>query len=402
MDDLRVLIVDDDTALLQALPQAIALRMTEVKVETSDSATGALQMVQQTEYDAIVSDIKMPGMDGLALIERLRECCPDVPTLLITGHGERDLAIRALRAGAYDFIQKPIDRDYFISALQRAIQTRQMRRKITQQQQALEAYNCSLKQSVEERTAELVEANAAKDIFLSMVSHELRTPLTTLKGVSQVLHYRVARGESVEQKHLQLLQSSVHRMELLVNDLLDASQLETGMFSLHCQPYDLIELCRELVDEYQDALGATLRLEILAASGLVGNIDRERISQGLLNLISNAKKYSPEHTPILLRVEQQGDHVALAVVDRGVGIEQEKLEHIFERFYRVPGIDVQRGSHAGIGLGLYITKRIVERHSGYIKVSSTPGHGSTFTIYLPLLQVDERSDGNKAINTQMT
>src|SRR4051812_28366197 len=101
MDNLRVLIIDDDHALLQALPQAIALRMKQVQVDVTDSALGAIQQVQECEYDAIVSDIKMPGMDGIALIEQLQILCPDTPTLLITGHGERDLAIRALRVGAY-------------------------------------------------------------------------------------------------------------------------------------------------------------------------------------------------------------------------------------------------------------------------------------------------------------
>src|SRR6266849_9858819 len=140
MNKVRVLIVDDDPALLQALPQAIALRMKDVEVESSDSAQEALQQVQKKTYDAIVSDIKMPGMDGITMIEQLQHLCPETPTLLITGHGERDLAIRALRVGAYDFIQKPIDREYFISSLQRAIQTRQMRQQIIEQQSRLERY----------------------------------------------------------------------------------------------------------------------------------------------------------------------------------------------------------------------------------------------------------------------
>ncbi len=255
MDKLRVLIVDDDPALLQALPQAIALRMKGVDVDTSDSAPGALQQAQKHEYDAIVSDIKMPGIDGLALIEQLHILCPDTPTLLITGHGERDLAIQALRLGAYDFIQKPIDRDYFITSLQRATQTRQMRRQIAEQQQALEQYARSLEQIVAERTRELVEANASKDIFMSMVSHELKTPLTTLKGIIQLLLRRVERGDQVEQQNLVLLESSARRMELLVNDLLNASLIETGMFSLYLQPCDFVSFCQELLAEYRETMG---------------------------------------------------------------------------------------------------------------------------------------------------
>src|ERR1700676_2015988 len=170
-----VLIVDDDTALLAALPQALALRLTAVEVDTSDSALKALDLIQEHDYDAIVSDIKMPGMDGLALLAKIQELRPDTPTLLITGHGEHDLAVQALRGGAYDFIQKPIDRDYMVAALNRAIQTRRLRRQLADQQATLEQHARSLEQTVLERTHELIEANAAKDEFLSIASHELKT-----------------------------------------------------------------------------------------------------------------------------------------------------------------------------------------------------------------------------------
>lgn len=389
MDNLRVLIVDDDTALLQALPQAIALRMQGVQIDTSDSAQGALLKAEEGSYDAIVSDIKMPGMDGIMLIERLQKLCPDTPTLLITGHGERDLAIRALRVGAYDFIQKPIDRDYFISSLQRAIQTRQMRRQIAEQQQALENYTHQLEQTVTERTHELVEANAAKDIFMSMVSHELKTPLTTLKGISQMLYRRIERGKQVELKNLALLEGSVHRMELLVNDLLNTSLLEIDMFSLHRQPCDLVMLCQELLAEYHESMGSILQAEILAPV-LPINMDRERISQVILNLLSNARKYAPKDSNILVKVEREQTQAVLSIKDCGVGIPPEKLAHIFERFYRVPEIDAQVGSSSGVGLGLYIAQKIIERHDGCITATSVLGEGSTFTIRLPLLQNGEQ------------
>src|SRR5581483_2913724 len=263
MDEARILIVDDDPALLQALPQAITLRMQRVGVDTSDSAAGALQLVQHQQYDAIVSDIKMPGMDGLALIERLQKHCPDTPMLLITGHGEHDLAIQALRVGAYDFIQKPIDRDYFISALQRAIQIYQMRRQIARQQKELEQYASSLEQTVVERTRELIEANAAKDVFIGIASHELRTPLTTIKGISQMLRRRLDGGNPIDPKSLDMLNSSVRRMEILVADILTTSLVDGDVFALHPQPCDLVALCQELVEEYGNDMGSSLNLEIL-------------------------------------------------------------------------------------------------------------------------------------------
>src|SRR5437879_1567648 len=163
MDKSTVLIVDDDPALLEALPQALNLRLDGIEVHTSDSALEALKLIREYNYDAIVSDIKMPGMDGLELLEKIGEVRPDIPTLLITGHGEHDLAVRALRGGAYDFIQKPIDRDYLVAALKRAIQAHQLRTRVFEQQLALKLHAKALERMVQKRTQELIEANAAKD-----------------------------------------------------------------------------------------------------------------------------------------------------------------------------------------------------------------------------------------------
>jgi two-component system sensor histidine kinase/response regulator len=138
MPPLSVLIVDDDAALLQALPQALRLRMGGVTVETADSAAAALERIAEQDYDAIVTDIKMPGMDGLALLAEIRTRRPDTPTLIITGHGENELVVHALRGGACDFIQKPIDRDYFVAALYRAIRAHVLNRRVKDRQLALE------------------------------------------------------------------------------------------------------------------------------------------------------------------------------------------------------------------------------------------------------------------------
>jgi PAS domain S-box-containing protein len=141
MTDATVLIVDDDPALLEALPEALRLRMGELTVETCDSAPNALAKIAVEDYDAIVTDIKMPGMDGLALLDEIQKVRPETPTLLITGHGEHDLAVQALRRGAYDYIQKPIDRDYFQASLSRAIEKRSLARRIELQRLELERHS---------------------------------------------------------------------------------------------------------------------------------------------------------------------------------------------------------------------------------------------------------------------
>jgi two-component system sensor histidine kinase/response regulator len=120
----RILIVDDDLALLEALPEAVRLRIAEIVVDTCDSAVAAVERIEARDYDAIVTDIKMPGMDGLALLSLIRERRPATPTLLITGHGEGDLGQRAMEGGAFEYISKPIDRDLFMASLERAIQSR--------------------------------------------------------------------------------------------------------------------------------------------------------------------------------------------------------------------------------------------------------------------------------------
>jgi signal transduction histidine kinase len=134
------LIVDDDAALLAALPETLKLRLDGIQIDTSDNAADALDRLARVDYDAVVTDIKMPGMDGLAMLGEVKRLRPNTPTLLITGHGEHDLAVQALRGGAYDFVQKPIDRDYFVASLQRAIEVRRLERQIEEQRQALERH----------------------------------------------------------------------------------------------------------------------------------------------------------------------------------------------------------------------------------------------------------------------
>jgi DNA-binding NtrC family response regulator len=173
MSEARVLLVDDDPALLQALPEVLRLRMAALTVDTADSAATALDRIAARDYDAVVTDIKMPGIDGLELLARLRTDRPDTPTLMITGHGEHDLVVHALRAGAYDFIQKPIDRDYFVASLSRAIETRALSRRCKEQQLALERHLIELEAIVEERTRDLRERSTV-----------IESPLRWLMGPS--------------------------------------------------------------------------------------------------------------------------------------------------------------------------------------------------------------------------
>jgi signal transduction histidine kinase/FixJ family two-component response regulator len=150
----HILIIDDDKGLLKALPEVLRLKMEGIVVVTSNSPRDALERVAHTDFDAIISDIKMPGMDGLTLLSEIRTLRPDTPILLMTSHDDRDLVLYALRGGAYDFIQKPIDWDYLLVSLERAIQTRELRRKVAGQKYILEQHAQELERAVQEAVAE--------------------------------------------------------------------------------------------------------------------------------------------------------------------------------------------------------------------------------------------------------
>jgi two-component system nitrogen regulation response regulator GlnG len=209
----RVLIVDDDLALLGALPEALRLRMDGVMVDAADSATAALERLASGDYDAIVTDIKMPGMDGLQLLGEIRTYWPDIPTLMITGHAEQDLVVHALRGGAFDFIQKPIDRDYFVQSLVRAIQMRELSRREKAQQVALERKINALESAVEERTRDLRQTNKVIENPLRLLmspSGKMEKVVQQIKQVADTPLTVLIDGESGTGK--ELVARAIHQL----------------------------------------------------------------------------------------------------------------------------------------------------------------------------------------------
>ncbi len=383
-DTSYVLVVDDDSALLQALPQTLYLRIKDIKIDTCDSAHKALELARQQDYDAIISDIKMPGMDGLTLLEELREIRPETPVLLITGHGEHNLAIQALRGGAYDYILKPVDRDTLVAALQRAIQTHQLRRRVLEQHIALSMHAQVLEQQVQKRTAELEAANAAKEKLMEIVSHELKVPLENLKGMTQLLQRQLdaeAPGEVLKQGLVDM-EHSVERTHALVQDMLDSSGMDTNMFVLHREPHDLVDLCHHLLDEYTLGAGPAFTCEF-RGDLVEAEVDAKRLRQVIVSLLGNAQKEAPKGSPITITLQQSGYEAIISIRDTGDGIPPTVLTQISERLSLMPDVKAY-GPHAGLCLGLYVARKIVERHGGHIAIQSTQGQGSMFSIYLPL------------------
>jgi PAS domain S-box-containing protein len=223
-----------------------------------------------------------------------------------------------------------------------------------------------------------------RDTFVSVASHELKTPLTSLLLMIDLLWQRTRSTGAVGERELRVLdhiRDQGRRLDRLVTLLLDLSRLETGRLRLECAPFDLATLTAEVLSE----ISAVLQQHTLVVSGLETPVtitgDSARLSQVIYNLLTNAAKYSPNGGQIEVRLEDQVGQACLVVRDHGIGIPPEAVPHLFERFYRAPGIDPR--SISGMGLGLFISHEIVTQHGGTISVASVEGQGSAFTVCLP-------------------
>ena len=389
MSEPHILIVDDDPALLEALSEMLQLRMEEVVVDKAESARVALDWIAIKNYETIVSDIKMPGMDGLALLARIREIRPHTPTLLITGHGQHDLAVQALRGGAYDFIQKPIDREYFVASLSRALHTSRLHRQIDIQRDALERHALDLKQTVDERTRELLEANKAKDDFLALLAHELRNPLAPIVNAVGLIATR-GSDDPVLQQAAQVVERQAHQMARLLDDLLDVSRISRGKLHLRKEALNLAEVVehavqtsRPLIESRRHQLSVSLPREVVSLEG-----DSTRLEQVLANLLNNAAKYTDPGGRIWISATLDDHHAVIRVRDTGKGIPSGMIKRIFEPFVQID-LSLHRPEQGGLGIGLMLVRRLVEMHAGTVSASSEgPGQGSEFTVRLPALPAE--------------
>ena len=231
---------------------------------------------------------------------------------------------------------------------------------------------------------ELGEAVRLRDEFLSIASHELNTPLTSLSLKLQTITRAAGSNSgvgpvSVLWRDIELMRRQVQRISALVNDLLDVARISTGRMKLTLESVDLSALVLEVVSRFEpEATRAGCTLEVRAAPSVVGQWDRVRLEQVISNLLSNALKYGAGR-PVRIWLEPVGERVRLGVQDQGIGIHPEALQRIFEKFER----DVSERHYGGLGLGLYVTRQIVETLRGEIRVESEPARGATFTVELP-------------------
>lgn len=374
----KCLLVDDLEENLIAL-KAI-LDEEKVKIFTARSGNEALELMLDNDFAVALVDVQMPDMDGFELAEIMRSTdkTRSIPIIFVTAAGSSAQRVfRGYEAGAVDFLHKPLAPQVVVSKVRIFLELYNHKFELEEKIRKLRETEIGLQKALQSR-----------DEFMSICSHELKTPLTSLKMQLQIVdRIRTKQGDeaafSVERMDKFLVQAdrSIDRIVHLVNDMLDISRVATGRLSLSLEKVNITDLTQEVVERLTPVMDMTnCPVSFKAPENVYSEVDKYRIEQVITNLLTNAAKYAPDK-PVEVSIKKIENTVEVAVTDHGDGISELDQKRIFERFERA----VSHHTVSGLGLGLYISREIVEMHQGKITVESKPNEGSTFRVTLPLI-----------------
>ena len=346
------------------------------RVETEAEFTARLR----EKPDVILADYSLAGFDNLRALEILQETELVIPFIVITGAVSEDRVVECMKKGAADYLLK--DRIARLGpAVQRALEESELRRQKLGAEQALRQKNGELQEQYHQAQA----ASRMKSIFLANMSHELRTPLTAVIGFSELLVDGKVGALSAEQlDFIQDILANGRHLLGLINDVLDLARVESGMMPFRPEPVCLPDLIRESIAGLRVLAaerGVALTTDV-QMSAIEVFLDPLKLKQVLLNFLSNALKFTPAGGRITVRTRLGEDSLLrLEVEDTGIGIAQEDIRLLFQDFHQLDGGLSKQVQ--GTGLGLALTKRLVEAQGGKVGVVSVPGRGSTFFADLP-------------------
>ncbi|MBC8358362.1 MAG: response regulator [Candidatus Aminicenantes bacterium] len=355
-----ILVIDDEEAMRDSCCQILLKE--GLLTETAEDGSIGLEKVKETKPDLVLVDLKMPGVNGMEVLEKTKEIDPNIITVVITGYATVESAVEAMKKGAYDFLPKPFTPDQLRIIIRRGLE----RRKLTLETESLRK-----------------EKKLIEDSFITMVSHQLRSPLVAIMQYFEVIIGGMV-GE-VPGKQKEMILKARNRLESLmnlINDWLDVARLDSGQIIDKLKPLSLKKIIKKLIDDMEPLTKdgyISLELGSCSKNDLVQG-DEETLEQVFSNLITNAIRYNKPKGRVLITIKENKDFIAVEVQDTGIGIAKDHLPFIFDQFYRVKRGEDQKIK--GTGLGLSIAKKIVEAHGGSIQVSSEIGKGSIFTVFL--------------------
>ncbi len=346
-----------------------------------EKGAAALEMIRRSRFEVVITDIRLPDVGGMEILELAKEINPDATVIMITGYASVETAVDAVNQGAYAYFVKPVNPDEIKRAIANALKQQRLSQENKRLVESLQRSNKLLYEANEE----LKKATEAKSEFLAHMSHELRTPLNVIIGFSELMLDEVPGGTNDEQKQClnDILGSGRHLLNL-INDILDLSKIEAGKMELKVKDFalsDLIESLRAIaVNEFAQRKQS---LEVEVEAGLPPvRADKAKVRQVLINLLSNANKFTPDGGRIMVKAIRENNWCQVSVIDNGIGIRRENHEKLFQPFVQMDS--PLGGEKGGTGLGLTIARQLVEKHGGRIGVDSEYGRGSRFYFTLPL------------------
>jgi signal transduction histidine kinase len=375
--DLRALLVEDSVNDADLLRRELLRAGFTVQSERVETAAEFVEALDRVPWDVVLADFSMPGFGGTAALEILKARNLDIPFIIVSGSMGEDVAVEVMKAGAHDYFPKG-NTKRLASAIEREVREAESRRRRLAEQRRLEA-------DKERLLDELRTAVQTRDDFLSIASHELKTPLTGLKLQVQSLERLSLResGASVPaaafEAKVRTMSHQLARLTKLIHSLLDVTRITSGDMTLSRESLALDELVAEVVEATEESLEPSRSEVAIDSEPIVGCWDRLRVETIVTNVVSNAMKFG-NGRPLKITVRRAGSLARLTIEDQGIGIPPEVQARIFEKFERA----VPREHYGGFGLGLWIARQLVAAHGGAIRVESTVGVGSTFTIELPL------------------
>lgn len=389
-EKIKLLIVDDLSENLKAL-DAI-LRAPDRVILQASSGVDALELLLEHDFALAIIDVQMPDMDGFQLAELMRgtEKTKHVPIVFVTAAGkELNYAFKGYGAGAVDVLYKPLDINAVKSKASVFAELFRHRVAFEQQVKALEESRREqefLLGQLRSTQEELQHSLKMREEFMSLVAHEMRTPLNTLFLEVQVRLAQLAKNNMSAftpeelQKMLGRGERQLKSIIRLIEDMLDVSRIKNGKLSIKPGDTHLSALVQRIAEDLTPlAKEAGTGFELALEADINGYWDAFRIEQIIINLMTNAVRYG-KGQPVHVSLKMDGELACIQVMDQGIGIAEHELKNIFEAFERGGDNEVK----AGLGLGLYISRKLAEAHGGEISVTSRKDAGSTFTLRIPL------------------